>query len=184
MWSRIVRAVVSIVISILPLLYFGGYLNLLHSFGLPYPSSFFGSTTTSSSPYGAFFGSGFPLLPVGATGITFLIAFTILSRVGSMGVSAMSGPRMPNMTQFQNMPFFQAMQQQQNAVPENLPADITKTQYIIMKRYSNGLKNAKDVAKSLSMDKKEVEKETDALKSHGYLAKNGKLTGKALELLS
>jgi len=132
-----------------------------------------------------FLGGVNPLVPVGATGLTFIIIFTILSRVGSIGMSAMASSRMPNMKQFENMPFFNAMQgQSQSAVPENLPNDITRTQYVILKQYRNGVGNPKEVAKRLSMDKKEVEKETAALKTNGYLTKKTKLTTKSMELLT
>ena len=173
MWSRIVRAVVSLVVSILPLLYFAGYLSFLYRFGIPSPASIFGLS-------GGIYGTGSPLVPVGATGITFILIFGILSRVGSMGASAMSRPRVP--MQFGGMPFSGAVQN--SSIPENLPADITKTQYVILRQYRSGITKPRDIAKSLSMEKDDVEKEAVSLKANGYISNKGKLTAKAMELLS
>lgn len=65
-----------------------------------------------------------------------------------------------------------------------LPNDITKSQFVLLNSYRQGNKNPKDVAKSLSMDKTEVENMTNSLVSAGYLTKDNKLTGKSLELYS
>ena len=86
------------------------------------------------------------------------------------------------MSQLGNMPFFPGMQQQ-GSVPENLPQDITKTQFIILRQFRNNSAKAKDIAKSLSMDRKDVEAHISTLKSNGYLTNKGKLTSKAMELL-
>jgi len=40
------------------------------------------------------------------------------------------------------------------------------------------------VSKALSMDRKEVDSQTSALVSNGYITKDNKLTSKALELVS
>ena len=67
--------------------------------------------------------------------------------------------------------------------PIALPPDITRSQYVILRGFRQGCKNSKEVAKSLSMDKKEVDKETSVLISNGYLTKDTKLSSKAMELL-
>jgi DNA-binding MarR family transcriptional regulator len=73
----------------------------------------------------------------------------------------------------------------QAAAPvEKIPQDLTKGQYTILKIRRQGYGKPKDIAKYLSMDKREVEKEIDVLKGHGYLTKDGKLTSKGLESLS
>src|SRR5467141_3815096 len=42
----------------------------------------------------------------------------------------------------------------------------------------------KEITRNLSMEKNQVEKETNALKTNGYLTGNNKLTSKGLETLS
>jgi predicted transcriptional regulator len=68
--------------------------------------------------------------------------------------------------------------------PANLPKDMTRSQYLILTKYQQGFGKPKNVAKSLSMDKKHVEKETDVLRTNGYLTGKNKLTSKGLEALS
>ena len=53
-----------------------------------------------------------------------------------------------------------------------------------LSKYQQGLGKPKDMAKSLSMDKKQVEKETDSLKVSGCLTGKSKLTSKAGEVFS
>ncbi len=72
---------------------------------------------------------------------------------------------------------------QREDVPQNLPQDVSMTHYVILKEYERRTRKSKDVAKYLSMDKKEVKKETNALVGNGYLSKkNNELTSKALNL--
>lgn len=71
----------------------------------------------------------------------------------------------------------------QSGFPEALPADLTKSQYVILRSYRQGYKNSKEISKSLSMDKKEVETQTSSLVRNGYLTKDNKLTAKGLDLL-
>jgi hypothetical protein len=66
-------------------------------------------------------------------------------------------------------------------VARELPSDITKPQFAL-NSYRQGHKNPKEVAKALSMDKKEVERMTNSLVSSGYLTKENKLTEKSLGL--
>ena len=67
--------------------------------------------------------------------------------------------------------------------PTVLPADITRSQFVVLRSYRQGYKKPKDIGRSLSMDKNEVEKESDALRTNGYLTGDNKLTSKAMELL-
>ncbi len=71
-----------------------------------------------------------------------------------------------------------------STMPEKLPADITKVQYMILKTFQQDYRNPKDIEKQLSMDRKEIENETVALKNNGYLTKDNKLASKGLEILS
>jgi hypothetical protein len=181
MIGRIVRSIISVVVGILPLLYLAGYLSFIP--GLPAPASLLGAYgLTGGSGFFSLFGGGAgTLVPFGAFGLTGLIIYTVLSRAGSIAMSA-TAPRVgvPNMTSFP----FMGMQGQMANVPEQLPADITKSQYVILRAYRQGLKSSKDISKSLSMDKNDVESQSNVLKTNGYLTKDSKLTTKALDLLS
>ncbi len=121
-------------------------------------------------------------------GVTGLIAFQLLSRAGGAVSSAAMMASMPNpndMLKRMNLQgFMGGMAGGQMGIPESLPADITRPQYVVLRCYKQGLKNPKEVSKSLSMDKKEVEGMTTALVSNGYLTKGNKLTSKSLEILS
>ena len=176
MLGRVLRAIVSLIIGIIPLLYLGGYFAFL---GFPSPYTSLGSGMGLSFLGG---GTANSLLPFGAFGVTGLIAFSILSRIGSTVASVLAPrPSMPNFNNMQ-MPFFSAMQQ--NSMPENLPADITKAQFVVLRQFRMGTSKPKDIAKRLSMEKSEVEREINLLKGNAYLTKNNKLTGKSMELLS
>ena len=191
--SRIVRSIISIVIGIIPLLYLGGYLSFLYHFGIPSPTSLLNqggsSSSSSSSPLSGLYG----ILPYGGFSVTALIVYSLLSRVGG-SISSAVAPRPQSGTMMSPNNFGQnpyaydpSMRQksgqiQPNEVREKLPEDMTGSQYVILKQFEN-LRKPKDVAKVLSMDRKEVEKETDTLIAKGYLSKNKKLTSKALDLL-
>jgi hypothetical protein len=196
--ARIARIIVSVGISILPLLYFAGYLSFIP--GLPSPASLFGGglggTTSgtggsSTSPFSSLFGVGTglgSLTPFGAFGASGLIIFTILSRVGSSVSSAVNRPSMPkfkSMPGFANaMPMFGGGGQFGGDIPESLPLDITKSQYIILRMFRSGQKKTGDIAKSLSMEKRDVEGGIITLRNNGYLSSNNKLTTKGLNVLS
>jgi hypothetical protein len=188
--GRIVRAVVSLVVGIVPLLYLGGYLSFLYQFGIPTPASLFnlsgaaGGSSAGLLPY-----SGYNILPFGAFGATGLIAFSILSRVGSTMSSAVA-PR-PNFGNMQNrMSSSMFMNPMQAAgfgsmMPDKkLPEDITASQFVILKQARMGNSKSKSIAKNLSMDKKDVENQLIALKTNGYLSGNSKVTTKGMDLLS
>jgi len=68
-------------------------------------------------------------------------------------------------------------------VPSTLPADITRSQVIILGCYRQGMKNPSEISKALSMDSGAIETETSSLTTSGYLTKERKLTSKALEVL-
>jgi predicted transcriptional regulator len=88
------------------------------------------------------------------------------------------------MRQVQNiMPAGMGMQSVDKS-PLNLPSDMTRAQFLILTKYQQGFAKPKDIARHLSMDKRQIEKETNALKSNGYLTERNKLTSKGLETLS
>jgi hypothetical protein len=176
--SRVASALISLVFSVLVILFFYGYLAPL---GLS-PSSLLGSSYSSlfgSAGLGASYG---PLLPGGIVG---LIAFSVISRIGSV-TSAATSPSMPSaqeMMKRMNMPAMMGGAPFQSSAPQTLPSDITKSQFVVLSHYRRGFKNPKEIGEELSMDNKEVEKETVTLKGNGYLTQEGRLTSKAMELL-
>jgi hypothetical protein len=185
--SRVARAIISVGVSVASLLFLYGYLtpyglSPASVFGSSY-SNFFGGTSATSGTT-AFAGYG-ALVPGGITG---LVAYTVLSRFGSI-TSAATGPSMssPNeMMRRMNFPGTMGGTSGmfgQTGIPAALPADITKSQFVVLKCYRQRLKNSKEIGKALSMDKNEVEKETATLKLKGYLSKDSRLTSKAMEVL-
>jgi DNA-binding MarR family transcriptional regulator len=70
-----------------------------------------------------------------------------------------------------------------SAIPETLPSDLTKSQFVILRSYRQGLKGPKEIGRALSMDRKEVEMQTNSLVQNGYLTGGNKLTAKGLDLL-
>jgi hypothetical protein len=185
--SRVARALISVGVSVASLLFLYGYftpygLSPASVFGSSY-SNLLGGTSAASGPT-AFAGYG-ALVPGGITG---LIAYTVLSRVGSI-TSAATGPSISSPNEMMRKMNFPGMMGGmsgtfgQAGVPAALPTDITKSQFVVLKCYRQGLKNSKEIEKTLSMDKNEVEKETATLKSNGYLSKDSRLTSKAIEVL-
>lgn len=71
----------------------------------------------------------------------------------------------------------------QASLPATLPPDISKSQFIVLRCYRQGLKNSGDISRALSMDAGAVESETTSLTSNGYLTKDRRLTTKGLEVL-
>ena len=178
-----------------PLLYLAGYLSfipglpttaaLLGSFGLTGANGFFDLT-------GGGAGTGVPL---GTFGLSGLIAYQLLSRVGRTVSSAAMMSTMPSgddmmkrMMGGMNIPGMMGgmggPMGAQSGFPQTLPPDLTKSQYIILRSHRQGYKGSKQISKALSMDKKEVESQTATLVTNGYLTKDSKLTAKGLELLS
>jgi hypothetical protein len=69
----------------------------------------------------------------------------------------------------------------QPLIPTQLPSDLSRAEYAILRAVREGIAKPKDIAKYLVTDKKEVEIEIEKLKLKGYLSKDGKLTSKGLE---
>ena len=186
---RLIRASISLVFSILVILFFYGYLTPI---GLdpntilgPEYAILLGSGALMGGSTGGTFSLVAPFIPGGATG---LIAYTVLMRMGGVTRSAMapSAPSPDEMMKKINidgmMSRMSVMESATNA-PANLPADITQSQFIVLKSYRLGMKNSKEIAERISMDKSEVDAETSALVANGYLTKALKLSAKAMNLL-
>ncbi|MDA4125744.1 MAG: hypothetical protein OK452_00860 [Thaumarchaeota archaeon] len=187
--SRIARALISAVFSILTILFLYGYLKPIGLdpqaiLGFDTSSIFqiYGGTSAAGSPFAA-------LVPGGATG---LVLYEVLSRVGRSASSVMSVATMPSpdeMMSKMNFPGMMGMMPgmggmgAQASIPSTLPADISRSQFIVLRCYRQGMKNSADIGRALSMDKDAIEAETSSLTSSGYLTKDRKLTTKALEVL-
>jgi hypothetical protein len=187
--SRIARASISAVFSILTILFLYGYLKPIGLdpqaiLGFDASSIFqiYGGTSVAGSPFAA-------LVPGGATGF---ILYQVLSRVGRSASSVMSAATMPSpdeMMSKMNFPGMMGMMPgmsgmgAQASVPTTLPADISRSQFIVLRCYRQGMKNSTDVGRALSLDKDAIEAETSSLTFNGYLTKDRKLTTKALEVL-
>ncbi|MDA4112872.1 MAG: hypothetical protein OK474_02385 [Thaumarchaeota archaeon] len=170
---RVARAIFSILISVVVILFLYGYLapvGLSPSILGPQYGEMFG--TTVQSPLGA-------LIPGGIVG---LLLYTVLSRVGSVA-SAAAAPNVPSPDEMMRRMDVQGMMGARYGTPASLPADITKSQLVVLRCYRQGYGSSKDVGRALSMDAGDVEKETQSLRANGYLSKDNKITSKAMELL-
>ena len=183
--SRVARASISAVVTIVGVLFIYGYLKPI---GLD-PKAILGFDINSlTQSYGGL-GPYAALAPGGATGF---ILYEVLSRVGRSASSVMSAATMPdpgemmsrmNIPNMMGMMGGMGMMGAQAGVPANLPADITRSQFIVLRYYRQGMKNSNDIGKALSMDNGAVDSETSSLTTNGYLTKDRKLTTKALEVL-
>jgi hypothetical protein len=163
------RAVISLVGAALPLLFLSGSYSPLGSY-LPNLLNLFGKESSLGNLLGI---QASPILPIGAAGLTGFATYSVLQRVLSTAQAAtFSRP---------NMDMSQMMRQVQNMMPAdmgirpgstgpvNLPSDMTRSQFLILTKYQQGFGKPRDIAKHLSMDKKQVEKETSVLRTNGYL---------------
>ena len=187
--SRTFRALISVVFSAVTVLFFYGYLTPLGLsptliFGSDF-SNIFGTATTTGSVTDFVPSAYASLIPGGATG---LVVYTVLRRFGGVARSAMA-PSMSSPNEVLRMMNIPQMAGLMGQMPgpmgglETLPADITRSQFVVLGCYRQGLKNTGAIAKSLSMDKKDVESDAQVLMSNGYLSKDSKLTSKAMDLL-
>lgn len=185
--GRALRIVFSLVIGIIPLLYLGGYLAFIP--GLPSPASLLGSfgLTGQNGFFNITGGGAGTLVPFGTMGLSGLIVYQLLSRVGGAVSSATMASTRPSPDEMMRRMNISGMTGgmigAQPGVPETLPPDLTKSQYVILRSYRQGYKNPKEIGKALSMDKKEVETQTSSLVKNGYLTNDNKLTAKALDHL-
>jgi len=183
---------VSIVFSVLVILFFYGYLT---PYGLD-PNAIFGAQyaqllgSGALSP-GATTGPASVIAPFLPGGVTGLIIYTVLRKMG--GVSrAMVAPSTPSANEMMKQMNIEGMMTRMSSigamgggmvVPSSLPADITTSQFVILRGYRRGMKSSSDIADALSMQKSEVDTETAALVNNGYLSSDLKLSIKAMNLL-
>jgi hypothetical protein len=185
--TQVIRAVIPLIFSVFVILFLYGYLS---PYGLdpakllgPSYASLFGGTLSTLPGGGSMLtGTYAPLIPGGVTG---LVIFTVMRRIGSV-TRAATAPSMPSSSELMRMMNVPNLMQGMSAsggVPEALPADMSKSQFAILRSYRHGYKNPKEVSKALSMDRKDVDAQTSALVSKGYITKDNKLTSKALDIL-
>jgi hypothetical protein len=178
------RVIISLVGAALPLLFLSGSYSPLGSY-LPNLLNVFGKESSLGTLLGI---QVSPALPIGAAGLTGFATYSVLQRVLSTAQAATySRPNMDMsqmMRQVQNMIPTGIGIQNVNQGPLNLPSDMTRAQFLILTKYQQGFGKPKDIARNLSMDKKQVEKETSVLKSNGYLSDKNKLTSKGLETIT
>jgi hypothetical protein len=190
--SRVIRALVSVVISVLTILFFYGYLV---PFGLsptlifgPNFSNIFGSSTTTGALTSFVPNAYASFLPGGAAG---LVAYTVLRRMGGVTRAAMtptmSSPdemmKKMNMDGIMNRMSMMGGAMNPMGVPATLPADMTRSQFVVLRGYRQGMKNSGQIADTLSMSKPDVDTETSALMANGYLTKDLRLSSKAMDVL-
>lgn len=181
----LVRLIVSTIAALIPLLFFSG--NSLSPLGGIAPNLFGSESSALTNLFGTT--SISPLAPFGAAGLSGIVIFMLLQRLLTQ-VQAATYER-PSMKGFNPEAMMKSMQsgmpwmtaQAVASVPQVLPADLTKSQFLVLKTCRQGHSKSKDLAKVLSMDKKEVEKELFTLQTNGYLTKSNKLTSKAIGVL-
>src|SRR5207245_8548703 len=198
----VIRSVCSIIGAIIPFFMMSSYLSpsLPTSLSSSLPSSptldplrsvqaLFGSqiSSTLTGPLSSL-GPLTHFLPFAAAGgsriIVWMIVQQVLVRVQSLAYSS-SIPKTNPADIMKNMGMNMPQLTQHNTVPpQKLPDDITNVQFMILKSIQQGYKKSKEIEKMLSLDKKEIEKETAVLKTNGYLTNNNKLTSKGLEVLT
>ncbi len=181
----LVRLIISTIGALVPLLFFSG--SSFSPLGGIAPNLFGSESSAITNLLGTT--SISPLVPFGAAGLTGVVIWMFLQRIlQQVQMATYSTPKMKGfnpeeiMKSMQtNMPWMTA--QAAATIPPALPADLTTPQFLVLKACRQGHSKSKELAKSLSMDKKEVEKEILSLKTNGYLSKSNKLTSKAIGVL-
>jgi len=178
------RLIISLVGAAFPLLLLSGSYSPLGSY-LPNLLNVLGKESSLGTLLGI---QASPVLPIGAAGLTGIATYSVIQRVLSTAQAATYSRANMDMSQMmrqvQNMMPAGMGLQSGNQGPLNLPIDMTRAQFLILTKYQQGIEKPKDIATHLSMDKRQVEKETNALRSNGYLSGKNKMTSKGLETLS
>jgi len=179
------RLIISLVGALVPLLFLSGSYSPLSGY-LPMLPNLLGQYSGLYNSLQGSFGSSLPVgvLPFGTAGITGVALYGVIQRF--LGTARSMTYSRPNIDMSQMMKSLQSnmpVMTMQPGTAKNLPQDMSKSQYMILSKYRDGHAKPKNVAKSLSMDKKAVEQETRTLQNNGYLTKDRKLTSKALESL-
>jgi len=184
----LIRIIVSIVGALVPLLFLSGSYLPLGSSGLgSYLPNLLGKESALYTSLQGSIGTSLPVgvLPFGTAGLTGIVLYQVVQRVlGGITRATYSAPRIDLSQMMRSMQGAMPRIGVHGAVPRSLPPDMTNAQYTILSTFRAGRRKPKDIAKALSMDKKEVERETTILRTNGYLTKNNLLTTKGLSALS
>ena len=129
------------------------------------------------------------ILPFAAAGgssiVIWMVLQQVLGKVSALTHSSSSPKTNPaDVMRNMGMNMSSFSLQSNSNVPQKLPDDITKVQFMILKSFQQGYKKPKEIEKILSIDKKEIENEITILKTNGYATKDNKLTSKGLEVLT
>ncbi len=180
-----VRLIVSTIGAIIPLLFFSG--SSFSPIGSIAPNLFGSESSALTGLLGTT--SISPIAPFGAAGLTGVAVYMIIQRVfQQVQMATYSTPKMKGMNPEEIMKSMQSSMPWMTgraaaSISSALPADLTRSQFLVLKTCRQGHSKSKDLAKALSMDKKEVEKEIFSLQTNGYLTKSNKLTSKAIGVL-
>jgi hypothetical protein len=153
---------------------------------LPSIPNLFGNQSPIYNSIQNSFGTSLPVgaLPFGAAGITGIAIYGILQRIlHSLNAATYSRPNIDPSKMFQSL-HSQMMNMNVQRAVQNIPQDMTKTQYMILSHYRQGERNSKSIAKALGLDKKSVDEQTRTLQTNGYLTKDNKLTTKGLDTIA
>src|SRR3989442_14087594 len=127
------RVIISLVGGALPLLFLSGSYSPLGSY-LPNLLNLFGNESSLGKLLRI---QASPVLPMGAAGLTGFATYSVLQRVLSTAQAATySRPSMDTsqmMRQVQNMMPAGSGMQRGNTGPTNLPSDMTRSQFLILK---------------------------------------------------
>ena len=184
----LIRIIVSIVGALVPLLFLSGSYLPLGSYGLgSYLPNVLGKESALYTSLQSSIGTSLPVgvLPFGTAGVTGIVLYQVVQRVlGGITRATYSAPKIDPSQMMRSMQGAMPWMSGVGAAPRSLPQDMNMAQYTILSTLRGGRRKPKDIAKALSMDKKEVERETATLRTNGYLTKNNLLTTKGLNTLS
>jgi hypothetical protein len=179
------RLAISLIGAVLPIFFLSGSYSPLSAY-LPNIPNLFGNESALYNSLQSSFGTSLPVgvLPFGAAGITGIAVYGVLQRLlRTLNAATYSRPNIDPSKVFESLRS-QMMNMNIQRTVQNIPQDMSKTQYLILSQYRNGRRNSKNIAKTLSLDKQSVEEQTRTLQSNGYLTKDNKLTTKGLETVS
>lgn len=181
----IARLIISLIGAVLPIFLLSGSYSPLSAF-VPNIPNLFGNQSALYNSLQSSLGTSLPVgvLPFGAAGVTGIAVYGILQRIlHTLNMATYKRPNIDPNKMFQSLQG-QMMNFNMPRAVQNIPQDMSKTQYLILTHYRQGQRNLKSISKALSIDKKSVEEQTRVLQTNGYLTKNNKLTTKGLETVS
>ena len=181
----VARLIISLIGAVLPIFFLSGSYSPLSAY-LPNIPNLFGNESALYNSLQGSFGASLPVgvLPFGAAGLTGIAVYGVLQRLlHTLNAATYSRPNIDPSKMFESL-HSQMMNMNFQRTVQRIPEDMSKTQYLILTQYRHGQRNSKNIAKTLSLDKRSVEEHTRALQGNGYLTRDNKLTTKGLETVS